>query len=479
MLRCEQYFHWFRYIGLLNKAAYNSHYEKVGDAEPVCIDDEIPFELPDGWAWARLGSLGIWQAGSTPKTTIRAYYENGTIPWLVTGDLNDGIINSIPKRITNKALVETSVKLNPPGSVLIAMYGATIGKLGILSSPATTNQACCAFIPFGDVSSKFIFYFLLQHRSLFRSQGIGGAQNNISKEIITGTMIAVPPRNEQQQIADYIDLIFDNAMCLESAQEQLESLLFKTRSKVLDLAIRGKLVPQDPTDEPASVLLERVRQEKLRMVAEGKLKKKDIAKDSIIYRGDDNSYYERTTNGEVNRLEVELFDLPKSWSWVRLGCISNYGSASSIGPDEIENDAWILDLEDIEKDTGKILRFVNRSDRPSLSTKRPFRKGQLLYSKLRPYLNKVLIAPKEGYCTSEILPIEFYGKCNPGYLRLVLMSDYFLAYANQCSYGVKMPRLGTNDGLDALIPLPPLKEQESISNAVRNAVLIIGSGFTK
>ena len=131
-----------------------------------------------------------------------------------------------------------------------------------------------------------------------------------------------------------------------------------------------------------------------------------------------------------------------------------------------ENNAWILDLEDIEKDTGKVLQRITVAERKSNSTKHAFYNGQLLYSKLRPYLNKVLIADDDGYCTSEILPLEFANIIFPPYARHVLMSTYFLGYANQCSYGVKMPRLGTNDGKRAWIPLPPLSEQHRIAAAV-------------
>ncbi len=129
-----------------------SPYEKRVDAEgrvlsDECIADEVPYEeLPEGWAWARLEGIGDWKAGATPAKSKSEYYANGTIPWLLTGDLNDGVIDEIPNSITKQPLGECSVRLNPAGSVLIAMYGATIGKIGVLGIPATTNQACCACI---------------------------------------------------------------------------------------------------------------------------------------------------------------------------------------------------------------------------------------------------------------------------------------------------------------------------------------------
>ncbi len=171
-------------------------YESINDGEPTCIDEEIPFEIPDNWEWVRLGDIGVWGSGATPNRREPAYY-NGNIPWLKTGDLTDGYITDIPERISELALNKTSVKLNPAGSVLMAMYGATIGKLGILTYPATTNQACCACTPYFGVNNHFLFYYLLSQRNLFIKKGEGGAQPNISKEKITHTLFPLPPVNEQ------------------------------------------------------------------------------------------------------------------------------------------------------------------------------------------------------------------------------------------------------------------------------------------
>ena len=160
-------------------------------------------KLPDGWCLTILGSIGTWQSGATPSRLRKDYY-GGNIPWLKTGDLNDGIITNIPEFITEKALEETSVKLNPTDSILIAMYGATIGKIGILSFPATTNQACCACLDY-KIDKMYIFYFLLSNRINFVSMGGGGAQPNISKEKIVNTTFPLPPLAEQKRIVSKIN----------------------------------------------------------------------------------------------------------------------------------------------------------------------------------------------------------------------------------------------------------------------------------
>ena len=173
---------------------------------PPITDDEKPFEIPDSWKWVRLGEIGSWASGATPSRSNPDYY-NGTIPWLKTGDLNDSYITDTSEYITELALSKTSVRLNPIGSVLIAMYGATIGKIAILKTAATTNQACCACIAYNGIYNKYLFYFLLAYRKNFIKMGAGGAQPNISKEKIVNTIFPFPPLPEQKRIVAKIEEI--------------------------------------------------------------------------------------------------------------------------------------------------------------------------------------------------------------------------------------------------------------------------------
>ena len=172
--------------------------------------------------------------------------------------MNDGLITEIPESITEEAVANSSAKLNPTGSVLIAMYGATIGKLGILTFPATTNQACCACIQYDAVIQDYLFYFLLSQRNEFIAQGGGGAQPNISKEIIVSTEIPIPPFAEQERIVFEINRWLALIDKIEQGKMDLQAFVKLAKSKILDLAIHGKLVPQDPNDEPASELLKRI-----------------------------------------------------------------------------------------------------------------------------------------------------------------------------------------------------------------------------
>ena len=219
--------------------------------------ENVPFEAPESWVWTTLGEVGTWQSGGTPSRSNKTYY-GGNIPWLKTGDLNDGLISDIPESITEEAVANSSAKINPTGSVLIAMYGATIGKLGILTFPATTNQACCACIEFNAIIQLYLFYFLLSQRNEFIAKGGGGAQPNISKEIIVNTFIPLPPLSEQQRIVMEIEKWFALIDQIEQSKVNLQTIIKQAKSKILDLAIHGKLAPQDPNDEPAIELLKRI-----------------------------------------------------------------------------------------------------------------------------------------------------------------------------------------------------------------------------
>ena len=181
---------------------------KIKKEKPLAeiTDDEIPFDIPETWIWIRVGDVGSWGSGATPPRTNPAYY-GGSIPWLKTGDLNDGFIKEVPEFITELALEKTSVRLNPVGSVLMAMYGATIGKLGILEIPVTTNQACCACIPYAGMYNKYLFYYLMSMRQTYIGMAEGGAQPNISKEKIVNSILPLPPLEEQHRIVAKLEEI--------------------------------------------------------------------------------------------------------------------------------------------------------------------------------------------------------------------------------------------------------------------------------
>ena len=250
------------------------------------------------------------------------------------------------------------------------------------------------------------------------------------------------------------------------------------KSSILQMAVEGKLVPQDPNDEPASMLLERIREEKQRLIAEGKAKFPKGG-ESIIYTGSDGSPYEKRVDAKGRVLsekciadEVPFEKLPEGWAWARLGSLCDFGKYQNIEYKHVAEGAWNLDLEDIEKDSGIILRKKRKVKGETGSTKHVFAPGMVLYSKLRPYLNKVVVADEGGVCSSEVLPL-YFPELNSGYAQLILMEPGFVKYAKECSYGVKMPRLGTNDGKRWLVALPPLAEQRYIVERVNELIPLV------
>ena len=308
---------------------------KKSEVDGLAVDDE-PFELPTGWAWTRLGSIGDWGAGSTPSRGNSELY-GGSVTWLKSGELNDNIaLAGSEETVTEVAVIKGSFRVNKPGDVLLAMYGATIGKLAILAETAVTNQAVCGCTPFDGVTNRFLFLFLLSYRAKFHAASEGGAQPNISKVKIVGTPFPLPPLAEQHRIVAKVDELMALLDGLEQARVGREVLRdqltaatlnrltqsdpddfrpaahfalqalshlttrpdqIKTlRQTILNLAVRGKLVEQDPADEPASELLKRIGKQRLALIAAGIAKKEKLAE-----------------------AVAAPFTLPESWTWCGLG----------------------------------------------------------------------------------------------------------------------------------------------------------------
>ena len=198
--------------GKLKKSALNDsvifrdddsrYYEQIGK-KCVDITEQIPFEIPNSWTWARMGQIGNWGAGSTPQRCNQDYY-GGNILWLKTGELNNGIVYDTEEKITQRAFQDCSLRMNKIGDVLIAMYGATIGKLAIVGKELTTNQACCGCTPY-VVVNWYLFYFLMASRDTFIKKGEGGAQPNISRVKLVEQLIPLPPLREQKRIVQKIE----------------------------------------------------------------------------------------------------------------------------------------------------------------------------------------------------------------------------------------------------------------------------------
>ena len=438
----------------------NLHYEKFADGTVKCIEEEIPFEVPEGWEWCRLNSIASIELGKTldaAKNTgdYKPYLRSVNVHWNVI-NLRD--INHM--KFEPNELARYSIK---KGDLLIC-EGGDVGRSCVWENDKEIyyQNALHRVRFYMSINPYFYMYTMMYYSNIGKLQEIckGVTIKHLTRTALLTLLFPVPPKNESTNIANKIlkmDSLLQDIECNKAA---ILDLVSSTKSKILDLAIRGEFVPQDPDDEPASVLMEHIRAKKEALIKQGKIKRDK--KESVIFRGDDNSYYLRMGKLEES-LDVWAFnDLPKTWELCCLGDVCDYGNCVNVESADIVDDAWILDLEDIEKGTGTVLKKVTKAQRSSVSTKHQFHSGQVLYSRLRPYLNKVVLSDDNGYCTSEILPLEFERCVLPEYARYYLMSGTFLAYANHCSYGVKMPRLGTANGKKAIFSLPPLAEQKRI-----------------
>ena len=443
----------------------NLHYEKFADGSVKCIEEEIPFELPDGWAWSRLGAvaeaIGDGDHQPPPQTSFG-------VPFLVISNVSGGRLSFENTRFVSKEYFSQLPETRKPrnGDLLFTVTGSYGIPVLIDSDDKFCFQRHIAIVRPCTISNRYLYVILGSSyvKSICDAKATGTAQKTVGLATLRELLIPVAPYKEQMQIYAQTQDALSIVDSVSSDKEDLLNIIESAKAKILDLAIRGQLVPQDPTDEPASVLLERIRAEKEELIKQGKIKRDK--KESVIFRGEDNSYYLKTGELVESLEDWDFEELPGGWSVCCLGELCDYGNCTNIDTADIADSAWILDLEDIEKNSGIVLQKVRQGERNAGSTKHRFHKGQVLYSKLRPYLNKVVLADEDGYCTSEILPLEFEWNILPQYARYFLMSPTFLRYANKCSYGVKMPRLGTADGKKAIILVPPLEEQKRIVIAI-------------
>jgi type I restriction enzyme, S subunit len=221
-------------------------------------------DLPTGWVETTLGEAGKWTSGGTPSRKKDEYF-GGDIPWVLTGDLPDGVVKTVPQTLTEAGIQNSSAKVFPPGTLLVAMYGATIGKLGVLQFGAATNQACAALLPSEHNKGvlPFIFYFLLSERQNLKKIGQGGAQPNISQNILKHYSIPFAPLPEQQRIVSKIEELFSRLDAGEAALRRVQKLLATYRQSVLKAAVTGELTREwreenGPRLEPGAVLLQRI-----------------------------------------------------------------------------------------------------------------------------------------------------------------------------------------------------------------------------
>ena len=446
----------------------SSYYEKFADGKVVCIDDEIPFEIPSGWEWCRIRDISQSYIGLTYKPTDVT--QTGTIVLRSSNiqegqlDLNDIVRVSTP--IPDKLWVEEN------DIVICARNGSKklVGKSAIVDSlkePMTFGafMAICKTPIF-----RYVYNFLQSELFYAQLRGVSGTTtiNQLTQNNFNNFLIPIPPFGEQQRIDERLQIIIPFVNKYSESQEKLDvlnnSLYNSFRKSILQEAIQGKLVPQDDSDEPSSVLLQRIRKEKLRLVKEGKLKKKDVV-DSVIFKGDDNKYYEQIGKKCLDITEQIPFEIPSNWEWCRVRNVSNSYIGLTYKPTDIDEKGTIvlrscnirngkLALDDIVRVSSSISEKLLIEENDIIicarnGSKRLVGKSALIRNLTEPMTFGAFMA----ICKTPIYE----------YMFAYLQSDLFFGQLRDVSNTTTINQLTQNKFNDFLIPIPPVKEQERIA----------------
>ena len=433
-------------------------YEKVGKNEPVCIADEVPFDIPESWEWVKISDVFQTVMGQSPRGDSVSNLKNGM-------EFHQGKVFFGEKYIsTSDQTTVSPTKIAEPDSILLCVR-APVGKVNITNRTLCIGRGLCALKPLGGINIDFAFHLLEVYENIFVKQATGTTFVAITGEVVKNQIVPLPPLSEQARIVSKIKELLPLLSQYQNAEIANKKLLKDfpalLKKSILQEAVQGKLVPQDPTDEPASVLLERIRAEKQELIAEGKIKKDKH--ESVIFRRD-NSHYEKL-DGIEHCIDGEIpFDIPESWVWVRFFSVIDIAT-NLVRPDTYA-DYMHIAPDNIEKATGVLLECRTVQQDKVVSPNHMFYKGQIIYSKIRPLLRKAVIAPFDGLCSADMYPLNT--SVNKEYLLRYILSDTFnLQVATTMSSRVKMPKINQDELSNILIPIPPIQEQERIISRVK------------
>ena len=451
----------------------NLHYEQFADGTVKCIEDEIPFELPDGWAWARLGNIGEIITGGTPSKSHHEYYGNA-FPFFKPADLDQGrktIISS--EYLSEKG--KSCCRIIPKFSTAVCCIGS-IGKCGYLNVEGTTNQQINSVIP--NIDSLYAYYYCSSDYFLEQLISLASATTIaiVNKSKMESVLIPVPPMAEQQRIANTLDTELGLIATLEVEKSDIIVAINNVKSKILDLAIRGKLVPQDPNDEPASVLLERIRAEKEELIKQGKIKRDK--KESVIFKGDDNSYYEKIGD-EITCIDDFLsFDIPDTWTWTRL---KNIGDVIGGGTPKTNNhNYWDGEIP-----------WVTPADLSGYKNMY-IAHGSRFITELGLKESSAQLLPKDSVLFSSRAPIGYIAiaenaiATNQGFKSVSPyisgISEYLYFCLKRCTDDIIQRASGTtfkeisgSEMSETLVPIPSLNEQKKIVNRISDLFAVINN----
>ena len=439
----------------------NLHYERFNDGTVKCIEDEIPFELPEGWEWTKLGCItDVIQYGLSNSAESTGDYR-----LLRITDIQDGYVDweSVPFTNTDAA----KKYLLHKNDIVFARTGATVGKSFLITDLPYDSVYASYLIRIRlikGISANYIYQFFNSYCYWKQVTGkaIGVGQPNCNGTALKELFIPLPSQAEQNRIVSVANNLLKIADIISFEQEDLSELIQTAKSKILDLAIHGKLVPQDPNDEPATVLLERIRAEKEELIKQGKIKRDK--KESVIFKGDDNSYYEKMPDGKLNCLNEQLtFELPEGWEWCNLLMIGTTNIGLTYRPADIDTQGIM-----VLRSCNIVNEKINLTDlvrvKTSIRTNQFVQKNDILIcarNGSRTLVGKCALIPELDEQASFGAFMAIYRTPYFGYIIHFLRSNFFRSIFDD-SNSTTINQL-TQDMLKrAIVPLPPSAEQHRI-----------------
>ena len=453
------------------KGVDNLHYEKFSDGTVKCIEDEIPFELPEGWEWTRLGCItDVIQYGLSNSAESTGNYR-----LLRITDIQNGCVNwdTVPFTSTD----EPEKYLLHKDDIVFARTGATVGKSFLITDLPYASVYASYLIRIrliNGISANYIYHFFNSYCywEQVTDKAVGVGQPNCNGTALRELFIPLPSQAEQIRIVPVADNLLKIVDTITSEQESLSELIQTTKSKILDLAIRGKLVAQDPNDEPASVLLKRIRAEKEELIKQGKIKRDK--KESVIFKGDDNSYYLRSSDN--NSYDVAMiFNLPKNWEWCLLGDIFNVSSSKRVLKNEWKSSGVpFYRAREIVKLSinGTVDNDLFISPEHYENLRRNYgvpNAGDLMVTGVGT-IGKVYIVKENDvfyYKDASVLCFEnIYKAINPRFAKLMLDSSLIQNQIHSKTYGNTVDTITISTAKNYLCVLPPLAEQKRIVDEI-------------
>ena len=429
----------------------NLHYEKFPDGSVKCIEEEIPFELPEGWEWARLRDFVSFVGGSQPAKSTFEYIETpDNIRLIQIRDYkSDKYKTFIPREKARRFCSKSDVMIGRYGPPLFQILRGLEGAYNVALMKAVADPV---------IMINDYLYYLLQDGALLKmleslSDRTCG-QDGINMFELNQYIVGIPPIDEQERIARYLIDALPLADKLSTLKDDLSELLSQTKSKILDLAIKGRLVPQDPNDEPVSVLLERIKKEKEELIKSGKLKRDK--KESVIFKGDDNSYYEKVGE-DIRCIDEEVpFELPDSWEYIRLKFAWELVSGRDLSPSEYSSEQsgipYITGASNFENGQVSLFRWTSV---PQVITY----KGDLLLTCKGTIGEIALNNFGEAHIARQIMAIRNKYDLNVDFLALCI--EYSMSKIKQAAKGL-IPGISREDILGLIIPIPPAEQQIEI-----------------